>query len=228
MVEIIAVSAEDAKAAEQGGAHRIELVTALGEGGLTPSYGLIKEVLKAVRIPVQVMIRPHSKSFVYSSYDFAVMKEDIVKVKELGANGVVLGMLNEQQEVDEQGLEYLLTAAGDIEVTFHKAIDQVKNLPHAVGLLVKYSSIKRILTAGGKHAVEKNTEVVKQMVDSGAGRIQIMLGGGLTAKNAAGLVRATGVQEVHFGTAVRRYHAVEGEVQVEKVQDIIKKLAVMS
>ena len=96
MLEIIATSVEDAIVIEKGGADRIELVSALSEGGLTPSYGLVHRVIGAVNIPVNVMIRPHSLSFVYSDEDLLCMLEDIKQAKALGANGVVFGMLDSQ------------------------------------------------------------------------------------------------------------------------------------
>lgn len=226
MLEVIAVSVEDALAAEAGGAGRIELVSALGEGGLTPSYGLINGVLQAVQIPVNVMIRPHSKSFVYSSYDFAVMREDIGMAKELKANGVVFGLLSDRGIIDEKGLELLIEAAQGLDVTFHKAFDYTENIIEAVNTIKKYPAINRILTAGGKSNIENNLETLKNLVLSAEGQIKILLGGGLTERNVVEIVQATGAPEVHFGTGVRKRNAVEGAVDIDAVQCIVKRLAV--
>jgi len=105
MIEIIAATPEDARRIEACGADRIELVSALSEGGLTPSYAIIEITVKSVTIPVNVMIRPHSKSFVYTREEIEIMKEDIHVAKELGANGVVIGALDEKRKIHEAFIE---------------------------------------------------------------------------------------------------------------------------
>ncbi len=102
MLEIIGMSVEDAKIIEDCGADRIELVSALTEGGLTPSFGLIESVVNSVKIPVNIMIRHHAKSFVYSKEDISIMQKDIGVVKEIGANGVVFGVLDKNNNIDEK------------------------------------------------------------------------------------------------------------------------------
>jgi copper homeostasis protein len=224
MVEVIAVCVEDAVRIAEGGAQRIELVSALEEGGLTPSYGLIKEVVQAVDIPVNVMIRPHSKSFVYTEYDLRIMKEDIKKVKELNANGIVLGILDENNRIDEKALNELLTDIDGLEVTFHKAIDDVPDLPDAVRILKKYPSISRILTSGGKGKIIDNIENIRRMVNAAGEQIAILLGGGLTCDNMETVARQTQVLEVHFGTGVREGNCVNGAIDVGAVRALVSKI----
>ena len=150
MLEVIATCIDDAIKIEESGGQRIELASGLTEGGLTPSYALIKSVVEKVRIPVNVMIRPHAKSFIYSQEDINIMIEDIKIAKKLGANGIVLGVVDEQNNIDEGKLEKLLASAEDLDVTFHRAIEQTKDLIKSVELLTKYPQINRILTSGGK------------------------------------------------------------------------------
>ena len=163
MLEIIGMSVEDAKAIEYCGANRIELVSALTEGGLTPSFSMIEKVINSVDIPVNVMIRNHAKSFRYSGYDLEVMQKDIEIVKSLGANGVVLGLLDDNKKIDTDGLEKLLEAVSDIDVTFHKAIDET-NVLESVNVLNKYDKITNILTAGGVKSILENTNDIKSMI----------------------------------------------------------------
>ena len=158
---------------------RIELSSALSEMGITPSYALIKNVLNKVKLPIHVLIRPHSKSFVYSDHDIQVMKEDIELVKELGADGIVIGLLDEHNRIDEGKLEELLSCSDNLDVTFHRAIDVTEDPVESVRILLKYQQIKRIVTAGGKGKVVDNLDVIKKMVEAAKGRITIMLGGGL-------------------------------------------------
>jgi len=132
ILEVIAVDAADAQAAEQGGADRIELVSAMSEGGLTPGYGQIEQVVSKVSIPVYVMIRPHSRSFCYSADDLQVIIQDIRVARELGAAGIVIGALTDQGEVDRSFLQTCLLSAQGLGVTFHRAIDSSANVVRAL------------------------------------------------------------------------------------------------
>ncbi|MFK4998702.1 copper homeostasis protein CutC [Bacillus sp. N9] len=223
-IEIIATTVEEAKIAEANGADRIELITGIAEGGLTPSYGLIKEVVNAVRIPVNVMIRPHSYSFSYNEGDVNTMIEDIQVVRELGANGVVLGTLNDDRTINTDALEKLLAVAGDLDVTFHRAFDEVVDQEAALDVLLRYPQINCILTSGGKPNVTDAAEQIKKLVQLTEGKpLQILAGSGLTAENVDAFVAETGVAEIHFGSAVR----VDGKslkpVDPEKVRAIVGK-----
>ncbi|MGL4796716.1 MAG: copper homeostasis protein CutC, partial [Paraclostridium sp.] len=140
MLEIIGMSVEDAIAIEKCGANRIELVSALTEGGLTPSFGLIEAVVNAVKIPVNVMIRHHAKSFVYSDEDIKIMVKDIQKVKEIGANGVVFGMLDINNKIREDQLITLLEASKGLDVTYHRAIDET-DVVESIKILNRYEGI---------------------------------------------------------------------------------------
>lgn len=137
MVEIIGMTVEDAKAIEICGGDRIELVSALTEGGLTTSYGLMECVMKNVDIPVNVMIRPHANGFVYSEEDLKIMKRDIQIASKQGVNGVVLGILDENNNIDEKHLIELLDECDGLDVTFHKAIDET-NIHESMKILSKY------------------------------------------------------------------------------------------
>jgi copper homeostasis protein len=218
-MELIAATIEDAKKIEAYGGDRIELVSALSEGGLTPSYGLMKSVIESVRIPVNVIIRPHSQSFVYCDEEIEMMKQDIRMAKELGANGVVIGALNEQNQICEQSLNRLLEAAKGLEVTFHRAIDELEHPAEGVKILSNYKSINRILTSGGKGSLSKNKEIIRNMVLH-SGHIKILVGGGLNFENVTEIMQGTNAPEYHFGTAVR----VERSPFKNISEDLLKKL----
>lgn len=215
MLEVIATSVDDAIAIERYGGMRIELSSALSEMGITPSYALIKNVVDIVKLPVHVLIRPHSKSFVYSDYDMEVMIEDIVMAKRLGADGIVVGVLDEHNRIDEEKLKKLLSYADDMDVTFHRAIDITEDPVKSVETLLKYPQIKRIVTAGGKGKVTDNLSVIKEMVEAAKGKITIMLGGGLNKDNLQLAMERTGAREVHFGTGVRDNYHYTGEIKEE-------------
>lgn len=201
MIEIIGMTVEDAKTIEKCGADRIELVSALTEGGLTPSYGLIENVVNSVNIPVNVMIRHHANGFVYSEEDLKIMKKDIQIAKDLGANGVVLGVLDERDNINEEHLNKLLNECDGLDVTFHKAIDET-DINESMKILRKYEKVTNVLTSGGKKTITENLKKIKAIVDEEK-RINILLGGGLSFKNIDEIKKSTKATDFHFGTAVR-------------------------
>ncbi|QOS97701.1 copper homeostasis protein CutC [Brevibacterium sp. JNUCC-42] len=205
ILEVIATTLDDAKRAEAGGADRLELITSIVEGGLTPSYGLIKNVVNQVKIPVHVMVRPHSQSFVYTSDDIKVMQQDIQIIRELGATGVVLGTLTRDNQIDYRALETLLEETGDMHVTFHRAFDEVENQLEALEQLLGYKQIDHILTSGGQSSALHAVDQIKTLVErTTSTHLTILAGAGLTIDTVPTFAKETGVREVHFGTGVRQ------------------------
>jgi copper homeostasis protein len=222
-VEFIAITVEDAKLIEKSGADRIELVSGLTEGGLTPSYGLIEKVVKSVNIPVNVMIRPHAHSFCYSEDDIEIMKNDITVIRSFGANGVVLGVLDNQGNVDFKQLEELLSEVGTMDVTFHRAIDNANNIVEAAGKLDIYKEIKTILTSGGHGDWQSRIEILKQIKEI-CKETDILIGSGLTKHNIRGVHEQVGTGFYHFGTAIREDNNPLKSVSLKKAIDIIHTL----
>lgn len=206
-IEVIVLNEEDAKVAEANGADRLELVSAIGEGGLTPSYGVIKRVVNSVKIPVMVMIRPHSFSFVYKKEEWEVLREDIRMVKELGAAGIVFGALSEDQLVDFDILSMVLEEGSDLSVTFHRAIDEANPISIYHSLCSSHHVIDRILTSGGKPTVMEGIDVLQNLVrDSVQGDkkpVVIMPGSGLKLDNIEFIHQTLHAEEYHFGSGVR-------------------------
>lgn len=204
-LEVIATTLTDALLAEQGGADRIELVTGILEGGLTPGPGLIREVVRRVSIPVHVMVRPHSQSFVYDEYDLQTMKEDIAFIKASGAAGIVVGTLTGDGKVDTAALEYLLQDAEGLNVTFHRAFDEIEDQLSAFQVIAGYPQINRILTSGGPLPAPKSAPQIKRLVEASRGTgTAILAGYGLSVPVLQEFIEATDVPEVHFGSALRR------------------------
>ena len=221
MIEIIAMTVEDARRIEDSGADRIELVSALSEGGLTPSYELIKNVVNEVKIPVNVIIRPHSKSFVYKKTEVNGMVRDIKKAKELGANGVVLGALNKEGKIDKAVLEKLIAASEGLDITFHRAIDELKSPSDGVYALARYKEIKTILTSGGLGRLTDNLECINEMRNNAA-HIEVMIGGGLNFENLEQILRLTKTNWFHFGRAVRVGNSVDGDIDENAIKKAIQ------
>jgi copper homeostasis protein len=220
MIEIIGTTIEDVKRIEEGGADRIELVSALSEGGLTPSYSLIKRAVRSVNIPINVMIRPHSKSFIYTEEEIQLMVEDIIIAKELNVNGVVFGVLNKQNEICIPTLEKLLKVCEGIDVTFHKAIDELSDQVKGIETLARYGQITNVLTSGGKGDILKNIPVIKNMIEKSK-HINVIVGGGLDFKNIKEVLRNTKAPQYHFGTAIRNDKSIFGDINTESLRLLI-------
>jgi copper homeostasis protein len=222
MLEVIATCLEDVKRIEKAGGNRIELISSYTEGGLTPSYAFIKKAVEAVQIPVHVMIRPHAKSFTYTEEEIEMMKEDIVVAQNLGAAGVVLGVLNEQNEVDEEKLVDLLSVVDGINVTYHRAIDDTENPVEAMKVLKKFNKVSHVLTSGGQGNVVDNIPVLAAMQKESEGNIQLVVGSGVTKKNVKQLLDETGITQAHVGTAVREGKSCFSEIDLNLVQELVE------
>ncbi|SAK48964.1 CutC family protein [Caballeronia hypogeia] len=204
LLEVIATTVSDARAAERGGANRLELITAMGEGGLTPSIGLIESVVGAVRIPVNVIVRPHSRSFVYDADDYAVMLRDVRAIAKTGANAIVIGMLRADGSLDTEGLARVIDAADGLQITFHRAFDEARDLFTSFETLLQFDSVTNVLTSGGKPSVLEAEGTIAKLVEMAQGsRCTVLAGAGLTVDAVAPFVASTGVQAVHFGSGLR-------------------------
>lgn len=221
IVEVIATSVEDAKRAELGGADRLELITGILEGGLTPSWGLIEAVVKAVSIPVNVMVRPHAQSFCYTQDECYVMREDVRVIREIGAAGIVIGMLTDDRKLDVRGLEMLLSEADGLDVTFHRAFDEANDQLAAARILLRYPQVRHILTSGGQKNAIEGADCITSLVQlTEHTQLSILAGSGLTLQNARGLAEKTGVSEIHVGTGVREEGQALRYVDAKKVRTL--------
>lgn len=188
-------------AAIEGGADRVELCAALYEGGLTPSYGAIATVAK-MAIDARVMIRPRSGDFYYSSRELDTMEANIRACRDLGINGVVLGVLDEEGDIAVDKVKRLLRTADGLEVTFHRAFDLCRDPMHAMFQLAELG-ISRILTSGQQATVPEGLHLIKELIDHAPPELTIMPGCGITPDNLLQVIAQTGATEFH-ATAFER------------------------
>lgn len=194
-LEICASNYQSAVNAQIAGAHRIELCTELAVGGLTPSYGILREVLQTLTIPTFVLIRPRGGNFTYSEAEFQIMKHDIRLCKDLGCSGIVSGILNKDFTIDVNRTRQLVELSRPLEFTFHRAFDLTADPIVALEQLIDLE-VKRVLTSGQEHKAELGIEVLKRLKEKADGRIIILPGGGINAENAK-LFKDLGFTELH-------------------------------
>jgi len=201
VLEIVAMSVSDALRGEQAGAGRLELVSAIELGGLTPSFGTLEGVLDAVDIPVAVMLRPRPSGFCYDDDEIWSMQVDAVSLAGMGAHGLVTGVLRENRELDIDSLAALVDSAPNLDWVCHRAFDLTPDPLRAINQLVELG-FKRILTTGGAATARDGVAALKSYVEYADGRIEIMVAGGVRHDNVAELVRLTGAQTAHAGPFV--------------------------
>ena len=201
LLEICVDSVDSALAAQQGGAHRIELCSSLIEGGVTPSAGLISIVRNLVSIDLYAMIRPRSGDFCYSDEELDVMQHDIKVAKQIGANGIVFGILDHEGKVDVDRCRRLVDAARPLKVTFHRAFDMSRDLNQSLEEIIR-AGVDRVLTSGAHEKVERGLSKLKRLNRAAANRIAVMAGGGITERNVRRIIEETGVHEIHASVRV--------------------------
>ena len=196
LVEACVNSVESAVEAEKGGAHRVELCDNLLEGGTTPSAASIQLAGKILSIDLNVIIRPRGGDFCYSDIEFEVMKSDILAARELGADGVVIGVLNIDGRVDKKRTRELIELARPMNVTFHRAFDMTADPFGALHDLIELK-VDRILTSGQKNTAMEGIRLISDLVKEAGDKVIIMPGCGITPENIATLSEGTGAREFH-------------------------------
>ena len=197
--EVCSGTLQSALNAQEAGAQRVELCSALGLGGITPSYGFIEQARRRLRTDINVLIRPRQGDFLYESEEVAQMISDIQACAKLGVNGVVLGALDQYGSVDMDSCRAMVAVAKHLglSVTFHRAIDRACNIMAALEDVISLGA-DRVLSSGGKATSYEGMETLAAMNEAAAGRIIIMPGGGVNAGNINEILTTTGAREIHF------------------------------
>ena len=202
IVEICANSFESARAAQLGGAQRIELCSELALGGITPSHGLLEKVLSELTIPVFVLIRPRSGDFCYSDDEMDVMLKDIAFAKAIGVQGIVSGVLHPDHKIDRKRTAQLVAASKGMSFTFHRAFDWTPNAEESIEILIELGA-DRVLSSGQASSAELGFEKIKRMLAISNGRLGILPGGGINPGNVLQFKKA-GCKEVHASASSLR------------------------
>jgi copper homeostasis protein len=196
ILEVIAFNIESCILAQANGVSRIELCDNQADGGTTPSYGFIKAARAILSIELYPIIRPRGGDFLYSDAEFDIIKSDVLLSKELGCDGVVIGLLNADGTVDKERTKILTTIAYPMGVTFHRAFDRTNDMFEALEDIIE-CGCERILTSGQKPTAYDGMNNIKALVQKADNRIIIMPGSGVNSKNIVEIAQYTGSTEFH-------------------------------
>lgn len=199
--EICIDNIASALAVQKSGADGIELCAGLSEGGTTPSVGMIRKCRELLDIKIFVMIRPRRGDFLFSEPEIEIMLEDIAAAKEEGADGVVIGLLLPNGEIDVKNTKRLVTAARPMSVTFHRAFDMTPD-PIAALHALKACGVDRILTSGQQATAEEGMELIEALIREAGDELIILPGAGINPSNLDKIL-VDGVKEVHASAAER-------------------------
>lgn len=210
-IEICSNGPASCRAAQEAGADRVELCAAIPEGGTTPSAGMIaqaRSLLTTTRL--QVIIRPRGGDFLYTDDEQQVMLADIRMARQLGADGIVIGCLTADGDIDLPACERLLQEAAGLDVTFHRAFDRCREPLRALEDLISLG-IGRVLTSGQQSTAEAGIGLLRELNEQARGRIRLLAGCGVTENNIARIARQTGIREFHCSArepfrSAMRYH----------------------
>jgi copper homeostasis protein len=227
LLEISVETVEAALAAERGGADRIELCADLPVGGVTPSVKLMRAARERLQIPIFTMIRPRPGDFLCSSAEFTSMKNTISTAKNLGMNGVVLGILDSNHGIDVDRTRELVELTQPLPATFHRAIDKSADLLQALENVIQ-TGAKRILTSGGAKNASEGAAMIAELVAVAGDRGTIVPGAGINASNIAQVVKVTGAREFHSGLSSALPYAsrdfAKFEIEVRKLAEALSRL----
>lgn len=209
--EVCAGNIQSASAAQRAGAHRIELCSSLNAGGLTPSLGLIHAAVRALDIPVHVLIRPREGDFCYSKAELNIILDDIELCQKAGAAGVVVGALSMDRRLDLPIMKAMKTVAGDMDITCHRAFDYIEDISEALEQLIEMG-YDRVLSSGKAASAFEGMFLLQRMVQQANGRISVMPGAGINAENIRKIAEITGAKEFHF--TGKKKVSVAGESEI--------------
>ncbi len=223
LLEVCAQSYVSAMIAQEAKADRIELCAALEVGGLTPSPSLMLAVRRDLTIPICVLVRPRAGDFFYTDEEFEIIKNDVMWCRDNGMDGVVVGCLDEKNELDLLKMKELARLAYPMEVVCHKAFDRTPTPSVSLDKLISWG-YDRVLTSGGAKNVVEGAAELQRLVKQAEGKIEILAGGGVRSDNVVALVKSTGVQQVH--SSANHFYAEKNcsETDLEDVKKMVESL----
>ncbi len=223
LLEVIACSVDDAVAAAEGGAGRLEVISHFEAGGLTPAIDTVRSILNSVTIPIRVMLRESATFTRGSSAESTRLLALAREFGKLPIDGFVFGFLS-QGEVDEEYVAALIGCAPHLPTTFHRGFEEVASQTRAVATLKRFPQFDRILTSGGPGNWSERIKRLASLELAAGEQIQVIAGGGLDSAGLARINTATRIREFHVGCAARLSATVEGAVNAERVRSLVRMM----
>ena len=197
VLEACVDSVKSAIEAEKGGAQRVELCSNLIIGGTSPGAALFRQVRKNTNLKIRVLLRPRFGDFCYDEYEFEMMKEDVAMYRDLGVDAIVTGLLKSNGDLDVERMKELIEIAGETPIALHRAFDVCRDPKKALEQAIELG-IVTILTSGQKNSALDGRDLLKELVEQSAGRIEILAGAGISPSVIEQLVSYTGVTAYHM------------------------------
>ncbi len=223
LVEICCNSLASARNAQKGGADRIELCRDLEVGGLTPAMADVEYCVHQLGIRTHVLVRPRAGDFCYDADELGQIRADIAACHEAGASAVVIGFLTPDRRIDTRLTVEMVRLAAPMEVTFHRAFDEMSQEPTEALEDIIRCGCTRVLTSGCRPTVTEGADTLRMLCRQAAGRIIILAGGGVTPCNARDVIDGTGVTEIH-GSCKRILPDGTIETDTDNVRQLIKNI----
>lgn len=195
-LEVCAFNIQSSIIAEKVGAKRVELCDNPVEGGTTPSYGTIKKVRERISIKLYPIIRPRSGNYFYDDEDFGILKNDIAICKELGCDGISIGVQSIDGNIDVEKFKRITKWAYPMGVTCNRAFDATPDPFKALEDIID-AGCERVLTSGQASSAPDAGELLGKLVKQAKGRISIMPGAGVRSSNLKKLIQESGAYEYH-------------------------------
>ena len=216
VLELCAASLEAIRVAKEFEFDRVELCQNLEQGGITPSFGMIEYAI-AYGIETHVLIRPRVGGFIYNEEEIEVIIRDVLACKSIGVNGVVIGALTNNNEVDIHAMKEIVSKCQGMQVTFHRAFDDCVEWKKSMDILIDLG-VNRILSSGLARSVDRGFDTLKQMVEYSNARIEIMAGGGVNSNNISKISNEIQPSAIHFSGTVKRFIDEESMFSEESLQ----------
>jgi copper homeostasis protein len=216
VLELCAASLEAIRVAKEFEFDRVELCQNLEQGGITPSFGMIEYAI-AYGIETHVLIRPRVGGFIYNEEEIEVIIRDVLACKSIGVNGVVIGALTNNNEVDIHAMKEIVSKCQGMQVTFHRAFDDCVEWKKSMDILIDLG-VNRILSSGLARSVDRGFDTLKQMVEYSNARIEIMAGGGVNSNNISKISNEIQPSAIHFSGTVKKFIDEESMFSEESLQ----------
>jgi copper homeostasis protein len=223
ILEIAVFNIQSAMLAANAGADRIELCENAYDGGTTPSYGYLKTAKEKISIPVFPIIRARGGDFFYTDDEFAVMQKDVLLCKDLGFEGIVIGLLNKDATVNKEKTKRLVDLAYPMEITFHRAFDRTNDALQSLEDIID-CGCQRVLTSGQVPNAFDGKDLIKKLIEQADERIIIMPGSGVRSNNIKEIAHYTGATELH--SSARKNMKSEMEFVNENMQEDLMNISV--